>query len=173
MYSEHIVQFPLNTSILEVLGTALVFNLWVFFFVENIITWGFFWLGIGACSLGKVPSRKYNDGAPDDNTEIYVLEEGAWGNFARGAVLALKQRGHKLSKVCHFHETSHLVFAILDHCKYLWNCELLPQCNWKCAVFFFFFLSFAGHCRIHGRLKRVWRMWCELVSCGRSSFSEI
>jgi hypothetical protein len=118
------------TDILEVLGTALLFTLWIV-----LLPWQYhhlrtlFWLGTGVCSLGNVPSRKYNDGAPDDSTEIYVLEEGAWGNFARGAVLALRQRGHKLSKVHHFHATPHLIFAILDHCKYLWNCELLPWCN--------------------------------------------
>lgn len=51
------------------------------------------------CSLDDVPARKYSDGAPDKSAESYSKEEGAWGNFSRGAVLALQKKGYKLSQV--------------------------------------------------------------------------
>lgn len=51
------------------------------------------------CSLDSVPPKKYNDGASNIKTDEYSMEEGAWGNFSRGAVLALQKKGYKLSQV--------------------------------------------------------------------------
>lgn len=51
------------------------------------------------CSLDNVPPRKYNHGASNGSTEFYHVEQGAWGNFSRGAVLALQKKGYKLSQV--------------------------------------------------------------------------
>ncbi|XP_024361591.1 galacturonokinase isoform X3 [Physcomitrium patens] len=49
-------------------------------------------------SLDSVPPKKYNDGASNIKTDEYSMEEGAWGNFSRGAVLALQKKGYKLSQ---------------------------------------------------------------------------
>ena len=46
------------------------------------------------CSLDSVPARKYNDGS-----ENHHMEQGAWGNFSRGAAIALQKKGYKLSQV--------------------------------------------------------------------------
>lgn len=49
------------------------------------------------CSIDNVPPRKFSDDSKNKNAESY--EEGAWGNYARGAVLALQKRGYNLTEV--------------------------------------------------------------------------
>ncbi len=49
------------------------------------------------CSIDNVPPRKFSDDSKNKNAESY--EEGAWGNYARGAVLALQKRGYNLTQV--------------------------------------------------------------------------
>ncbi|KAG0562854.1 hypothetical protein KC19_9G176600 [Ceratodon purpureus] len=44
-------------------------------------------------SLDSVPARKYND-----DSENHHMEQGAWGNFSRGAAIALQKKGYKLSQ---------------------------------------------------------------------------
>jgi galacturonokinase len=48
------------------------------------------------CSIDNVPPRKFSDDSKNKNAESY--EEGAWGNYARGAVLALQKRGYNLTQ---------------------------------------------------------------------------
>ncbi|CAK9215509.1 unnamed protein product [Sphagnum troendelagicum] len=47
-------------------------------------------------SIDNVPPRKFSDDSKNKNAESY--EEGAWGNYARGAVLALQKRGYNLTQ---------------------------------------------------------------------------
>ncbi|CAM6043116.1 unnamed protein product [Sphagnum compactum] len=47
-------------------------------------------------SIDNVPPRKFSDNSKNKNAESY--EEGAWGNYARGAVLALQKRGYNLTQ---------------------------------------------------------------------------